>query len=409
MQFSDIVASLKLAAQNARNNVNARRAGSINKQFAGVPVPDRTSNVQFIHGATLVDGGQFNPAAIDLRDNFLVSGGLGSGKLTAVQALAQSIADTGDSFVAWDPFGEHAAMRYRGAAKDGILNPVDARGVAYNLFSDFASEADSVDFAAAWLPVGSHPHSNAEQHRERARAVVEAAARLTWSTGERCNEAFYAYLFETPLQRLVELLEGTPAERILSSAEGQPVLATVRETLRALRYLKSGDFSLKAALTSPDTRLFLTSTADKHASLASLHCFFVGRILQLALQLSAEDALRTRFIILDDFRLLYGNPTGLLEVIRKKPRTLAIVMSLTSTQQLTQIMGKPAAESLQAAMPNQLICRTAAPREDGSCMAEGYLQLAEGTPQRVTVPLHTQPTPTGEHFVPREDLFLSVK
>ena len=443
MQFSDIVASLKLAAQNARNNVNARRAGSINKHFAGVPVPDRASNVQFIRGASLVDGGQFNPAAIDLNGGLLVVGGMGTGKTNTAMAVAAMLASNGESFVSYNMGGGYVSRFYR--TGDHLLNPYDDRGEHYNIFADLDKNTGLYHFARAFFPASAHPNSLPAYHRNAAHALVQELAELTVA-GACTNEAFCTFLYDTPVEQLVDLLAGTSAADVLTAAAGAEILAIARETMRSLRDLKSGNFSLSEALSKPDTRVFITSTAEHQAQLAPLNTFLLGRVCQMCVQ---GPRLRNPLpVITDEFGTLSNAPVELKEATQE--RMIRLVLCVQSLDQLTRKFGAERAKELRNDMRNTLVfrCQDASADAVAQSMGSawgysfvrdsdrdgsgggyhrkaaqalvlpeeirrlpdntGYLQVAgSGQVAKVTVP-YTPTDKIAEPFVLREDLWIEM-
>ncbi len=353
MQFSDIVASLKLAAQKARNNVNARRAGSINKQH--------------LRGASLVDGGQFNPATIDLRGGLLVVGGMGTGKTNTAMAVAALLADKGESFVCYDKSGDYASHLYRGQGRDHILNQYDARGELYNVFADIETTTDLELFALAFFPVSAHPNSLPEFQRVSARELVKAIAGLT-VTGEGTNEAFCTYLFDTPTEQLATLLAGTPAADLLTAVSGNDTLAVARVAMRGLRDLKSGDFSLRAALSKPDTRVFITSCEQYHAQMAPLNTFLLGRAIQLSAQVrTSRNPLP---ILADELGSLDNAPAGLVAAMGD--RLVQLVACVQNLDQLTRKLGEAGAKDLRSNMRNTLVFRVRNHNEECETLSKSF-------------------------------------
>lgn len=404
MQFSDIVASLKLAAQKARNSVNARRAGSINKQH--------------LRGAALVDGGQFNPAAIDLHGNLLVVGAMGTGKPNAAMAVAAYLAEQGESFFCYDAHGEYAARLCRG--RDHILNPYDERGECYNVFADLDTPVDVERFARAFFPSSAHPNSYPAYQRGAARTLVEDLAALTVA-GEGTNEAFCTLLYDTPVEQLADLVGAQSASLLIRVPELE-ALSIARVTMRGLRDLKSGDFSLREALARPDTRVFITSSAKYRARLAPLNTFLLGRVCQL--RVNGPRLRNPPPILVDEFGTLDAAPQELLEATQEQ--MIRLVLCVQSLDQLTRKFGAERAEELRNYMRNTLVFRA---RNDDDCEASagyaqglvrpeeirqladnrGFLHVADSNQvAKVTVPC----TPTeqiAKPFVPREDLSLSVQ
>lgn len=210
------------------------------------------------------------PVPVEAENTGMVlTGKPGSGKTQAYYRLIQAALAKGQPAILADAAGEFYSLFGR-PGRDFLLNPLDARSVAWSPFAEIRQPQDCLRIARAAIPAGEGEDG---QWAENGQKLFADCMLALWKKGE-CNTKTLLYAVQSATVEELKLLigEGSPSSSLLH--EGQErLLGSVRfsaaKALGAWRYLPAtGTFSIRdwvqKAVSDPKNCgwLYVTHRAD---------------------------------------------------------------------------------------------------------------------------------------------------
>ena len=198
--------------------------------------------------------------------HFIIAGGTGSGKSQALQEAIQGIRDDlefGGRAIFTDSGGEFLSKFYREG--DTILNPFDARSVAWNPFAEIRNTR--VDFDRLAISVVPEGGSGTEKEWALyARNFLSDVLQTLFQNGVRDPREAMRIATAAPREELKGLLVGTSSETHADPSNDK-LLGSIRVVLsnyiRPWRFLSSdGDFSMREWIKSGEGAIWLTYRDD---------------------------------------------------------------------------------------------------------------------------------------------------
>lgn len=308
-------------------------------------------------GVSMQIGGVPVPAQLEAQ-HFLFSGTTGTGKTQAINAVLRSVRKRGHRAIIADPGGGFYS-RF-GQPGDVLLNPFDARSVAWSIFAELKAPYDADRLARALIPDG---HGNAAEWTHYAQSLTAAVLRSMHRYEDRSIEKLVWWLTAAEPKELATLVEGTPAAA-LTARGNEKMLGSTRGVLSshlgALPYLQdSGDFSVRDWVRNErgdDGWLFVTYRDDQMGLLQSLVATIIELAIVEGLSLS-EDQNRGLWYVMDEVDSL-GKVTSLrggLTKLRKYGGRC--ILGLQTVSQLRYTYGNDEAQTLLANCSTKLILR----------------------------------------------------
>ena len=311
--------------------------------------------------------------------HWLFCGSPGSGKSTAIKDMLDQIRARGERAIVYDISGEYIESYYR-SGHDSILNPLDARHSAWNIFIDGRTEADFTAFARALFPSGEDS-KNEFWNNASVTLFVELALHFKRSYLERleegtpvwerqarrCSERLFRLLLEGDVQDVSDHVKGTKAANLVgkgAAETSQNLLATIASKLGGFASLASEGkpFSIREWVNNEDNDkwLFISSRQDMHESLRPLISLFCDVAAAGILSLE-PDSERRMWVLFDEVASLQKLPSlpALLE--RGRKHGCAVMLGLQSMPQLQASYGQYPAAALCSQPQNWLILRTVEP------------------------------------------------
>jgi type IV conjugative transfer system coupling protein TraD len=292
--------------------------------------------------------------------HLLFHGTTGTGKSTAIKALLEQIRARGDRAIVYDKSCNYLEEFYQ-PDKDILLNPLDQRGEAWDLWLECRDAADFDSLAAAQIPL---PLSAPDPFWIQAARTVFAATAFTMRKDKQRSPAkLLQYLLAPDLQKLQCYLKGTEAEALISekiekvAASLQSVLATY---LKSLHYLPhSGTaFSIRQWIQNEQATewLFITSLGDRHESLKPLISAWLDIAVNALLSLPPSSTRRI-WLILDELASLQPLPylTQALSEARKFGG--CIVIGVQNYAQLAKVYGPEGAKEISSLLNTRVMFR----------------------------------------------------
>lgn len=175
--------------------------------------------------------------------NILISGSNGTGKTTAMLELMRRTRANKQRAIVYDKKGTFVTEFYR-PGKDIILNPLDERSPAWNIWAECHDGADFETIAQALMP--EHLSGNDPFWVNAARTIFSSACHQLSKRGKCTMNDLLEPIFTEPenAEGLSKLLQGTVAETLVSEKIDKTALsikATLSTYCKSLMFLKGQD------------------------------------------------------------------------------------------------------------------------------------------------------------------------
>ena len=288
-------------------------------------------------------------------------GTTGSGKTVAIRELLSIIRARGERAIIYDKGGTYLSRFYQ-ENRDIILNPLDARGHAWNVWAECEDKADFEALAEALMPM---PVNNTMDPFwvNAARMIFVSTAYELKKNPKRSNIMLLHYLLTADLGRIYDLLKHTEAESLVSTKVQKTALnvKTVMATyLKSLLYLQEqGEpFSIRNWIldSQQNNFLFVSSDGRKHPTLRPLISAWINTATKEILGMPADEHRRVWFI-LDELATLHALP--FLESVKSESRKFGgcFILGHHGPSQLRKIYGREGASILSNLCSTRLYLR----------------------------------------------------
>lgn len=301
------------------------------------------------------------PAKFETRHT-LLAGTTGSGKTRVMHQILQPTRETDARAICVDVGGALVSRYWRGEGSgDIILNPRDARSVAWSPLAEIDTEDDLPLISAAIIPDGTG--SSGEWNRYAQRLLAGVLQRV-WEQGGDNSEVI-RLLTRAPAEELRDLLVGLPAEGMLREgnekmlASVMAIITSYATPLAALDPSAGADSFSVSKWVMSDTKgewLFLNFTDRQIEQLKPIICSVLSIAISSTLSLK-EDSERRLFYIIDEFDAL-GEIAGIKSLLTRGRRFgAAAVLAIQSVSQLYSCYGHENARTLLSNLGTQLVLR----------------------------------------------------
>ena len=336
-----------------------------------VPESEQASDCLALAGIPL-------PSGIETQ-HVLLEGSIGTGKSASLKALTPLVRARSDRAVIVDPAGEMMCRYWRDG--DTILNPLDARGVAWSPFAEMGGPADADRLAKSMIP-DIDGGGDSQQWQLYSQGLVAAVLQRLWEQGHATNADLVHVLTVEKSEDIEPLVAGLPAQTLFDTGAAK-MLSSVRgivgSYLPAYRYLPPDvgavGFSIRKWVESGRGWLWIPVRNDMMASLRPLVAAWLGEIVSSVLSLR-PDRDRRLWLMLDELASL-GRIQSLTDALTQGRKFgLCAVAGLQTIAQLRGAYGMHGAQTLLACFSSQLILRAPDPETAGWCsQALGQRQL----------------------------------
>lgn len=284
------------------------------------------------------------------RSHFFVHGTTGTGKTQSFGHLIDHIRAQKQRAIIYDKGGIFIQSFYDPKV-DIILNPLDTRSAPWCLWGECQDQADYDSLTEAFIPAAA----NSDPFWiEAARTVFASAAyKMSLQKKPTIPELFKTLLCSN-LNELAELLQGTGAESLVSDKIEKTALcirASVATAVKSLQYLtnKNANFAVRDWVLDEKKQrgfLFISSVADKHATLRPLISMWLDIAVKTILSLP-EDEQRRVWIMLDELPTLNKLPCLQNTLALGRKYGVCGVIGIQNYAMLQLIYGNSGAESLK--------------------------------------------------------------
>ncbi len=318
------------------------------------------------------------PSGIETQ-HLLLEGSTGTGKSTALKAVVPLIRQRGDRAVIVDPAGEMMCRYFQ--AGDVILNPLDARSVAWSPFAEMGQPSDADRLAKSMIP-DIDGGGDSQQWQLYSQNLVSAVLQKLWEGGQATNADLVHALTILKSEDLEPIVSGTMAQTLFDTGAAR-MLSSVRgiigSYLPAYRFLPPDaggqSWSIRRWIEGGQGWLWIPVRADLGAALRPLVAGWLGEIVSSVLSLR-PDRDRRLWLVLDELAAL-GRVQSLADALTQGRKFgLCSIGGLQTVAQLRGAYGPHGAQTLLSCFSSQLILRAADPETAGWCsQALGQKQI----------------------------------
>ena len=297
------------------------------------------------------------PGKSDLG-NLVFCGDPGCGKTVTLRDLLASIRSSGKKAIVFDPNGELISYFYR-PDTDIILNPLDARSVTWDIWSDCRRHQDYMTVASNLIPE--------QDHNSRwvygAQLVMAELARRESEQGSPSNDRLMASIKAVEDDDVRDILKDTVAATIIAEHGDEACYGIRGILIAALKPLQELDgkgsrFSVRrwAFNESSDSWLFIGSHVSEQEAMRPLTSAWMDLALKTLLSLM-PDHLRRFFVVIDDLHAL--NRIQSLPDLMVQSRRLGVctAIGIQTVSQIRNVYGDEACKTMLRSGENLVAMR----------------------------------------------------
>ncbi|EFH5557944.1 type IV secretion system DNA-binding domain-containing protein [Escherichia coli] len=198
--------------------------------------------------------------------NFCLHGTVGAGKSEVIRRLANYARQRGDMVVIYDRSGEFVKSYYDPSI-DKILNPLDARCAAWDLWKECLTQPDFDNTANTLIPMGTKEDPF---WQGSGRTIFAEAAYLMRNDPNRSYSKLVDTLLSIKIEKLRTFLRNSPAANLVEEKIEKTAIsirAVLTNYVKAIRYLTAQSHSLTLRDAQGETQVVRISSLDSSWSL----------------------------------------------------------------------------------------------------------------------------------------------
>ncbi|MGT5532628.1 type IV secretion system DNA-binding domain-containing protein, partial [Escherichia coli] len=228
--------------------------------------------------------------------NFCLHGTVGAGKSEVIRRLANYARQRGDMVVIYDRSGEFVKSYYDPSI-DKILNPLDARCAAWDLWKECLTQPDFDNTANTLIPMGTKEDPF---WQGSGRTIFAEAAYLMRNDPNRSYSKLVDTLLSIKIEKLRTFLRNSPAANLVEEKIEKTAIS-IRDWMRGVREDQKNGW------------LFISSNADTHASLKPVISMWLSIAIRGLLAMG-ENRNRRVWFFCDELPTLHKLP-DLVEIL----------------------------------------------------------------------------------------------
>lgn len=286
----------------------------------------------------------------------LMCGSTGSGKTQGIFEIVLQIYERGDRGVFYDKMRSFIEKMFD-PSRDVLLNPLDKRCAAWDMFADARHIVDWEMIAQALIPNENPEYAFFET---TARSVFAHVANRIQKDAKIAGRRpvmseLLTKLTATTDEELHSFLEGTPAQLNIDPSNPRTtgsIRSTVGNAIRSLGYLRDPEpgekgFSIREWIADDDRAsvVYLTSRDDMHPVLQPLLTMWIG-IFTSALMSQERSSSRLIWFLLDELPSLNRLPNLEQALAEARQYGAAYLLGIQLVSQLRAIYGKDGADTI---------------------------------------------------------------
>ena len=291
------------------------------------------------------------------------------GKSVLVKQQLEAIIKSGARCAIGDFKGEYTELFYR-PGKDFIMNPLDERGVSWNLFSEIQSKADANAICDSLIP---DSNGNGDPFWiTSAKSVFRGILSALYVKGKRTNADLWKAC-TSPIENILALCQSTPAGASGYSCLQDPkskmaagivaVMVSYVSWLEFAQDSRGDEFSVNKFLKSNGGLVFLTGRPEVESTLKPYTGLFLDLLCRRILSLpdAEHEPRRKTFVVLDEFGNLQKLPSIIRFATAAGSKGGCLTIAIQDFAAIVRIYGKESAETLFNAAGTAAIFNVADP------------------------------------------------
>lgn len=298
--------------------------------------------------------------------NFCLHGTVSTGKSEVIRRLMNYVRARGDMAIIYDRSCEFVKSYYD-PAQDKILNPLDSRCAAWDLWKECLTVPDFDNVSNTLIPMGTKEDPF---WQGSGRTIFSEGAYLMREDKDRSYEKLVDTMLSIKIDKLRAYLKDTPAANLVEEKIEKTAIsirAVLTNYVKAIRYLqgieKNGEpFTIRDWMRGvredqPNGWLFISSNADTHASLKPVISMWLSIAIRGLLAMG-ENRNRRVWIFADELPTLHKLP-DLVEILPEARKFGGCyVFGIQSYAQLEDIYGPKSAATLFDVMNTRAFFRS---------------------------------------------------
>ncbi|MFZ5996392.1 MAG: type IV secretion system DNA-binding domain-containing protein [Nitrospirota bacterium] len=253
----------------------------------------------------------------------LIIGRPGVGKTVCLSQVLARLKARGERGIVYDFKGDYLSKFYD-PEKDIIFNPLDARGIGWNLFNEIKTQMDVEAIAHSLVP---ESYQQDPFWNKAARDVFSGMLHYLWQNNQKSNPAIWDAITSSG-NDITGWLKETPGGESghvfvqdASSKQAMSVYAVLMQYASCFKYMPSTDsnFSIIEWLQNGKGWIYVVNYADVQDTLKPILSLFIDLLGRKLLSMK-DDYKRRVFFLIDEFGTLQRLSTikNLLTLSRSK-------------------------------------------------------------------------------------------
>ena len=297
--------------------------------------------------------------------HIFIIGKSGSGKTVLLSNIIEHLRQHNLKTVIYDSKGLYIS-RFYDPGKDLIFNPLDARGVDWNLFSEIETPMDITSIAASLIPVSAD--WNDPYWPNAARDLFSGILHHLYEKDEKNNSAIWQTV-TTEIPALAELMKSSRGGRIAyshiqdCSKQASSVVSVMSLHCACFQFMLQGrsDFSIKKWLTADNGGfIFVSNYSEIEDTLKPVISLFIDQFARRTLSMP-DDFNRRIFLVLDEFGTLQKLSSIQNFLTQGRSKGGSCVFAVQDVGQIEKIYSKEIRQAIVNAASTNVICGVADP------------------------------------------------
>ena len=348
---------------------------------------DKEMKSKHLRGMQLITSGELKrelkdkPGTIPLGNLFLpskyesehifIAGKSRVGKSVQIKQQVESIRLKKSRACIYDFKGEYVELFYR-PETDFILNPLDARGVCWNIFNEIKTKADLSAVCDSLIPQSS---GDDKFWSSAARDVFRGILAVLYQQNKKTNKDIWETV-TSPIKEIAALLQSSPAGAAgfsyIQDASGKQAAGVIAVLMSYVSWLEFSqnepqpgqpEFSTQSFLSSPGGFIFLTGRPEIEATLRPYTGLFVDLLGRRMLSLpdGENNPDQKTYFVLDEFGNLQKLPSIKKILTAAGSKGGCCIIGIQDFAAIVKIYGREDAETIYNSCGTNLILNVTDP------------------------------------------------
>lgn len=296
--------------------------------------------------------------------NIALTGAQGVGKSQNFHRLMRQVRAKGKKAIVYDPSGDFTKEFYR-EGKDILMNPFDKRSPSWNVWSEIENRMHYETMANGLIPAPLP--SEVPFFAEASRMILKNVFKLLHDEKRTTNRDLVEALIEADFSDVVDLLEGTPAEKYMSEKSEKTalsVLMTMQNKLECFEYMsdEGKPFSIRKWMKdeSDDSWMIIRTSEEAKDVLKPIMSLWINTIIKTTLTLPqtvGDEDKDKIWLFIDELPTLQKLDDLPLSLTNTRKYGLVHVLGFQDFNQIYKLYGEYDAKTILSGCQTKLLMR----------------------------------------------------